>query len=68
MARPTKLTLFYFDATFWRGEMCRLTLHVGGIPFEDRRFKDGEFDQMKASGAFPFGSVPILIVEDASDG
>jgi glutathione S-transferase len=61
-----KLTLLYFDSPFWRAEMCRLVLHIGGVPFEDRRFKQREeFNKMKAAGEFPFGSVPVLHIEEA---
>jgi glutathione S-transferase len=60
-----KLTLLYFDSAFWRAEMCRLALYIGGVPFEDRRFKQrDDFAKLKAAGEFPFGSVPVLYIEE----
>ena len=31
------LKLIYFDFPFWRAEVSRLALHLGGVPFEDVR-------------------------------
>ena len=43
-----KLTLLYFDSAFWRAECCRLALHIGSVPFEDKRFTErDEFTKMK---------------------
>jgi prostaglandin-H2 D-isomerase / glutathione transferase len=58
---PT-LKLTYFDAP-GRAEPVRLALRIAGIPFEDHRLKFPEFAALKADGAFPLGSVPILEVD-----
>ena len=61
-----KHTLVYFNFDFWRAEAPRLILHVGGIAFEDKRFGDREeFAALKSKGAFPFGSVPVLHIEES---
>lgn len=61
-----KLTLVYFDSSFWRAEMCRLALHVGGVEFTDKRCTREEFSAGKAAGEWPFGSVPVLLVEEGN--
>ena len=32
-----KITLIYFDFPFWRAEVVRISLFMGGIDFEDIR-------------------------------
>ena len=61
-----KLTLIYFDSGFWRAEMCRLALHIGGVEFADRRCTREEFRAGKLAGEWPFGSVPVLLVDDGA--
>jgi len=58
---PT-LKLTYFDAP-GRAESIRVTLTLAGLPFEDHRIRFTEFAELKASGAFPLGSVPVLAVD-----
>jgi glutathione S-transferase len=58
---PT-LRLSYFDSA-GRAEPIRNALRISGIPFEDRRLKFPEFVELRASGAFPLGSVPVLEVD-----
>lgn len=58
---PT-LKLTYFDAP-GRAEPVRIALRIAGVPFEDHRLKFPEFGALKAQGAFPLGSVPILEVD-----
>jgi len=58
-----KLKLIYFDFPFWRAEMCRLALFMGGIEFEDYRIQRDEFIKLKADGAFPFDQLPVLEVD-----
>jgi glutathione S-transferase len=55
------LKLTYFDMDGGRGEVARLALTLGGIPFEDHRISFQEFGQTKDS--FLFGRVPILHVD-----
>lgn len=56
-----KLVLHYFDFPFWRAEVCRLSLHLGKVEFEDKKIKD--FKEFKESGIAPFGQAPILEVD-----
>ena len=58
-----QLRFLYFNFPFWRAEPSRLALHLGDIPFEDRRLGRDEFLEMKANGDFPFGQVPVLDVD-----
>lgn len=58
---PT-LQLTYFDAP-GRAEPVRVALHLAGLPFEDSRLKFPAFMELKAQGAFPLGSVPVLTVD-----
>lgn len=37
------LVLTYFDIDGSRGEAARLAMHIGGIPFEDRRVKRADW-------------------------
>ena len=56
------LRLTYFDAP-GRAEPLRVVLRLGGIPFDDHRLKFPDFHRLKAGGAFPLGSVPVLEVD-----
>ena len=59
------LKLIYFDVPFWRAEVSRLALHLGGIAFEDQRPNRQEFMAMKSSGQLPYGQLPVLEVDGA---
>jgi glutathione S-transferase len=43
--------------------MIRLALTIGGISFTDNRLDYAKFQDLKASGELPFGSVPVLSVD-----
>lgn len=58
-----KLELFYFNFPFWRAEVSRLALHLGGIPFVSQHPDREMFRAMKASGELSFGQLPILKVD-----
>lgn len=58
-----QLTLVYPNFPFWRAEVSRVALHLGGIEFENRHFTREEFRAAKADGTLPFGQVPILMVD-----
>ncbi|MEC7985386.1 MAG: glutathione S-transferase [Myxococcota bacterium] len=58
-----ELELIYFNFPFWRAEVPRLTLHLGGVPFRDTRVSGKEFGSMRADGKLPFRQVPILRVD-----
>jgi prostaglandin-H2 D-isomerase / glutathione transferase len=44
-------------------QVTRLALAVGGIPFTDNRVDFKAFQELKASGSTPFGSLPVLSVD-----
>ena len=58
-----KLKLIYPDVTFWRAEMSRLALFIGGIEFEDLRPSREEIAKMRTEGIFPFDQFPVLQVD-----
>ena len=58
-----KLTIIYPDVPFWRAEMSRLALFIGGIEFEDFRPSREEIATMRNEGIFPFGQLPVLQVD-----
>ena len=58
-----KLKLIYPDVPFWRAEMSRMALFIGGIEFEDLRPAREEITIMRTEGIFPFGQFPILQVD-----
>ena len=58
-----KLQLIYPDLPFWRAEISRIALFIGGIEFEDIRPSREEIKKMKAEGLPPFGQFPILQVD-----
>lgn len=57
----SQLTLTYFDIHGGRGEPARLALHIGGIPFEDKRFAFADFAEVRKST--PLNQVPTLHVD-----
>jgi prostaglandin-H2 D-isomerase / glutathione transferase len=56
-----KLKLTYFDMHAGRGEVARIALFIGGVPFEDNRVKFPDWPALKAST--PFGGIPVLEVD-----
>ena len=58
-----KLTIIYPDIPFWRAEMSRMALFIGGIEFEDLRPSREEIATMRNKGIFPFGQFPVLQVD-----
>ena len=65
-----KIRLFYTNLPFWRAEVSRLALYIGGIDFEDVRmiWRD-DFDIMVNTGKLPynikspFRQIPVLEVD-----
>jgi glutathione S-transferase len=35
---------------------------VGGIAFEDERISGADFGKAKGEGAYPFGQLPVLVI------
>ncbi|MGB0638347.1 MAG: glutathione S-transferase family protein [Myxococcota bacterium] len=57
------ITLMYPKFPFWRAEVSRLALHLGGIEFENRHPTREEFRAAKEDGSLPFGQMPVMIVD-----
>ena len=57
------IRLIYFDLPFWRAEISRLALFLGGIPFEDIRITSDEFQRMKSVQQLPYNQLPILEID-----
>jgi glutathione S-transferase len=56
------IKLTYFNAP-GRAEAVRVVFFLAGVPFDDHRLSFQEFGALKAAGAFPLGSVPVLEVD-----
>ena len=56
-----KLALIYFDFDGSRGETARVTMHLGGIPFEDRRIDQKDWPALRDQ--MPFQALPVLEVD-----
>ena len=54
-----KIVLTYLDIKGF-AEPIRLTLHIGKIPFEDRRVSYEEVARMRSDEELPFGQVPVI--------
>ena len=61
MDRTSTPRLSYLDVRSI-AEPIRLALHIGGVPFEDRRVSYEEIAAMREAGELPCGQVPILEV------
>ncbi len=56
-----ELKLHYFDFDGGRGEPARLAMHLGGIPFEDRRIPMAEWPSVRDQ--MPYHALPVLDVD-----
>lgn len=56
-----KLKLIYFDFDGGRGEVARLAMHIGGVPFEDHRVDFPTWKEMRDQ--MPFKQVPVVEVD-----
>ena len=69
MEKDMDLCFIYADLPFWRAEVSRITLHIGGITFEDRRVQSADFQNAKETGQLkdgtilPFHQIPCLLVD-----
>ena len=57
--------LIYFDIP-GLAEASRQTLRAGNIEFEDVRLSREDFQQKKEAGEFPFGQLPVLVLDDGT--
>ena len=60
--RRRDITLTYLDAK-GSAEATRLALHIGRVPFVDRRVSYEEVAALRRAGALPCGQVPVLEVD-----
>jgi glutathione S-transferase len=60
-ANVHKLKLDYFDFHGGRGEVARLILSIGGIPFEDNRIPVSEWPSVRDNA--PLSALPVLHVD-----
>ena len=67
-----KLRLIYFNFPFWRAEVSRIPLFIGGINFEDVRVTSDDFAFIKKNGEMkdgtliPFRQLPVLVIDGES--
>ena len=60
-----KPKLYYFDL-YGKGECIRMALHHAKIDYEDIRVTFESWGELKASGKFPFGQLPMLELADGT--
>ncbi len=58
------IQLIYFNFPFWRVDICKLTLAIGGVSYEEKIISKKYFILNKEKKEFPFGQVPVLKVGD----
>ena len=67
-----KLSFIYLDTPFWRAEVGKIALYIGGIEFENKIITREEFQRVKVEGhlddgtIIPFPQLPCLIVDGVS--
>ena len=67
-----EIRFIYMDFPFWRAEIGRIALHIGGVDFEDLRISRDEFLRAKESGKLddgtivPHRQIPFLTVDGKS--
>ncbi|MBT5344116.1 MAG: glutathione S-transferase, partial [Acidiferrobacteraceae bacterium] len=52
-----ELTFIYFDFPFWRAEVGKIALFMGGIDFENKIVDGEEFQRVKETGQLDDGTV-----------
>lgn len=62
MQKNSIIKLVYFDFPFWRVDICKLALSIGKIDYIDEVITKKYFIKNKDKGFFPFGQVPILVI------
>jgi prostaglandin-H2 D-isomerase / glutathione transferase len=58
----TSLRLRYLEFP-GRAQAIRDTLRIGRIDFVDEHLTDDQFRDCRAAGEFPFGGIPVLVIE-----
>ena len=64
-----ELQFIYVDTPFWRAEVGRIALFMGGVKFDYVRIKREDFLNAKESGklndgtVLPFHQIPCLVVD-----
>ena len=67
-----ELTFIYFDIPFWRAEVGKIALFLGGVEFNNKKITSEEFQRVKENGhlddgtIIPFHQFPCLIVDGVS--
>ncbi|MCX8230385.1 MAG: glutathione S-transferase [Alphaproteobacteria bacterium] len=67
-----EIRFIYIDFPFWRAEIGRIALHIGGVDFEDLRISRDEFLRAKENGKLddgtivPHRQIPFLTVDGKS--
>tara|TARA_B100000575_G_C23057012_1_gene608504 strand:- start:206 stop:838 length:633 start_codon:yes stop_codon:yes gene_type:complete len=56
------ITFLYFDFNFWRVDVPRLCLSFANIQHRLKSISRADFIIQKKRGAFPFGQLPVMIV------
>jgi glutathione S-transferase len=62
MTTFTSLRLRYMEFP-GRAQAIRDTLRIGRIDFVDEHLTDDQFRECRAAGEFPFGGIPVLVME-----
>jgi glutathione S-transferase len=61
----TSLRLRYMEFP-GRAQAIRDTLRIGRIDFVDEHLTDDQFRDCRAAGEFPFGGIPVLVIETSA--
>tara|TARA_B100000029_G_scaffold217633_1_gene215427 strand:+ start:142 stop:774 length:633 start_codon:yes stop_codon:yes gene_type:complete len=57
------IKLIYFEFNFWRIDISKLSLSYSEIPYKLEKLPRNEFFKKKKSGFFPFGQLPVMIID-----
>ena len=57
------IKLIYFEFNFWRVDIARLSLSFAKIPYKLEQIQRDEFIKKKKLGFFPFGQLPVMILD-----
>ena len=58
------IKLIYFEFNFWRVDISKLSLSYSRIPYKLEKISRNEFIKKKKAGVFPFGQLPVMIVDN----